>query len=163
MDLIKHVTQWVNGEILQGRIGFGIGILIAMSFLYFANFQESFYKGMILPFVVLQLVLLGYSGFQMIMRPKHIGKVEQSLTENPKKALNTEFEKSQNDDNVYSKLRLVWAGLFVVSLILFFISTTGFYKGMSLGFAAFFIVAYTFDTFLHLRLKTYLSALQALN
>jgi len=160
MDLIKHTTQWVNGEVLQGRIGFGIGIVIAILFFYFANFQHSFYKGMIVPFVLLQLVLLGYSSSQMVMRPKHIGKVEQYLMVSREKAIHAEFEKSQKDDKVYSKLRLVWAGLFVVSLILFFLMANDYFKGMSLGFVMFFIVAYTFDTLLHLRLKTYLSALQ---
>lgn len=162
MDLIKHTTQWVNGEILQGRIGFGIGMLIAVAFLYFANFQQSFYKGMILPFVILQLVLLGYSSFQMVIRPKHIGKVEHSLAISPEKALSAEFEKSQKDLKAYSTLRPIWAGLFVISIILFLVLPNNFFIGMSLGFAVFFIVAYTFDTLLHLRLKTYFSALEAL-
>ena len=162
MDIIKHTTQWVNGEVLQGRIGLGIGIVIAISFFYFANFQHSFYKGMIVPFILLQLVLLGYSSFQMVMRPKHIEKVEQYLTVSREKAIHAEFEKSQKEDKVYSKLRLVWAGLFVVSLILFFLVANDYFKGMSFGFVVFFIVAYTFDTLLHLRLKTYLSALQNL-
>ena len=162
MELIKHTAQWVNGEVLQGKIGLGTGIVIAILFFYFANFQQSFYKGMIVPFILLQMVLLGYSSLQMVMRPKHIGKVEQYLTVSREKAKQAEFEKSQKDDKLYSKLRLVWVGLFVVSLILFFLLVNDYFKGMSLGFAVFFIVAYTFDTLLHLRLKTYLSALQNL-
>jgi len=162
MDLIKHTAQWVNGEVLQGKIGLGTCIVIAILFFYFANFQQSFYKGMIVPFILLQMVLLGYSSLQMVMRPKHIGKVEQYLTVSREKAKQAEFEKSQKDDKLYSKLRLVWVGLFVVSLILFFLLVNDYFKGMSLGFAMFFIVAYTFDTLLHLRLKTYLSALQNL-
>jgi uncharacterized membrane protein YhaH (DUF805 family) len=163
MDLIKHTTQWVNGEVLQGRIGFGIGILIAILFLYFANFQQSFYKGMILPFIILQLILLGYSSSLMVMRPKHIEKVAQSLTISKEKARSEELEKSQKEDKVFSILRPIWAVLFVVSLILFFVLANDFYRGMSLGFVAFFMVAFTFDTLLHLRLKTYLLALQAFN
>jgi len=162
MDIIKHTSQWVNGEVLQGRIGLGTGIVIAILFFYFANFQQSFYKGMIVPFILLQLVLLGYSSFQMVMRPNHIKKVEQYLTVSREKAIHAEFEKSQKDDKMYSKLRLVWVGLFVVSLILFFLLANDYFKGMSLGFVVFFIVAYTFDTLLHLRLKTYLLALQNL-
>ena len=113
MDLIKHTAQWVNGEVLQGKIGLCTGIIIAISFFYFANFQYSFYKGMIIPFILLQVVLLGYSSFQMVMRPKHIEKVEQYFTVSREKAIHAEFEKSQKEDKVYSKLRLVWAGLFV--------------------------------------------------
>lgn len=163
MDLITHTTQWAKGEIIQGRIGFGIGILIAIAFLYFANFQQSFYKGMILPFVILQLILLGYSSYQMVMRPKHMVIVEHSLSVSSQNTINAELEKSQKEDKVFSTLRPIWAVLFVVSLILFFILANKFFKGMSLGFVVFFIVAYTYDTLLHLRLKIYLSALQDLN
>ena len=163
MDLLKHTIRWVNGEVLQGSIGLGIGILIAIVFLYSVNFQQSFYKGMILPFVLVQFLLLGYSSFQILMRPKHIAKVEQSLSENPQRTLKTELEKSLKDDSVYSKIRVFWAVLFVLSVILFFALANDFFKGMSLGFAAFFIVVYTFDTLLHLRLKTYLSAIQNIN
>jgi uncharacterized protein YacL len=120
MDFIQHTSQWVKGEILQGRIGFSIGILLAIAFLYFANFQQSFYKGMILPFIILQLILLGYSSYQMVMRPKHTATVEKLIIVSKAKALSAELEKSQKDDKVYSKLRPIWGGLFVVSLVLFF-------------------------------------------
>jgi hypothetical protein len=162
MDFIQHTSQWVKGEILQGRIGFSIGILLAIAFLYFANFQQSFYKGMILPFIILQLILLGYSSYQMVMRPKHTATVEKLIIVSKAKALSAELEKSQKDDKVYSKLRPIWGGLFVVSLVLFFALSNDLFKGMSLGFVIFFIVAYIFDTVLHFRLKAYLSALQEL-
>ncbi len=160
MELINYTTQWVKGEVLQGRIGFGIGILIAIAFLYFANFQQSFSKGMIVPFVILQAVLLGYSGFQMTMRPKHIGKVSQEIHVNAANAAQMELGKSKKDDKVYSIIKIVWASLFVVSLILFFVLKNEFGKGMSLGFAIFFVVAFIFDSMLHNRLKTYLNALE---
>lgn len=150
----------VNGEILQGRIGFGIGILIAIAFFYFSNFQQFFYKGMILPFVILQLILLGYSSYQMVMRPKHLVKIEQSISVNLQNTIKSELEKTQKENKVFNILRPIWAVLFAVSLILVFILVDEFFKGMSLGFMMFFIVAYTYDTLLHSRLKTYLSALQ---
>jgi hypothetical protein len=163
MELINHTIQWVKGEVLQGRIGFAAGILIALAFLYFADFEQSFYKGMILPMIILQLVLLGYSGFQMIMRPKHIEKVSQEIQLNPATVVNMELDKSKKDDRIFSIIRIVWAGLFVVSLILFFIFKSEFFKGMGLGFVVFFGIAFIFDSFLHYRLKTYLTALQQLS
>ena len=163
MELINHTTQWVKGEVLQGRIGFGAGILIVLTFLYFADFEQSFYKGMILPMAILQLVLLGYSGFQMVMRPKHIEKVSQEIQLNPANAVSMELEKSQKDDKIFSIIRIVWPALFVVSLILFFILKSEFFKGMGLGFVVFFGIAFIFDSFLHYRLKTYLTALQQLS
>lgn len=160
MEIIQHTTQWVKGEVLQGRLVFGLGILSVIAFLYFANLQQSFYKGMIVPFILLQLVLLGYGGFQITMRPKHIEKVAQGMQSQPIETRQNEIEKAQNDDKVYSKLKPIWAVLFVVSLILFIVIKIEFWKGMSLGFMIWFIAAFVFDTFLHQRLKIYLTALQ---
>jgi hypothetical protein len=160
MDFIHHTIQWVKGEVLQGRIMLGIGILSIVGFLYFANFQQSFYKGMILPFVLLLLVLLGYGGFQVFMRPKHIEKVQQEIQINPENAHKIEFEKAQKDDKAYARLKPIWAVLFIVSLVLFFVLKNEFGKGMSFGFVIWFLVAFIFDSFLHHRLKIYLTALQ---
>ncbi len=162
MNLIEHTTQWVKGEVLQGRIGFSLSILALICFLYFVNLQETFYKGIVLPFSLLLLVIMGYSSFQMIMRPKHIEKVQQELIINPEKAVQTELIKVQKDDAFFSKLKMVWAVLFVVSGILFFSLNNEFWKGVSLGFVGLFLVAYIFDSFLHHRLQTYLFALQKL-
>ena len=159
MEIIEHATTWVKGEVLQGKIGLSAAILMAIAFLYFANFQQSFYKGMIIPFIILQLVLLGYSSYQLIIRPKHIAKLEQIQAQNPQSALEMELTKSQKDDEIFSKIRIVWASLLLLSLLGAFLFNNSFYKGMSVGFVIFFIVAYLFDTFLHLRLKTYLTAL----
>ena len=117
---------------------------------------------MILPFVLLQLVLLGYGGFQMMMRPKHIEKVSIGMQNQPKETLKNEKEKAQNDDKVYAKLKPIWAVLFVVSLVLFFVLKNDFWRGMSFGFMIWFSVAFIFDTFLHQRLKIYLSSLEQL-
>lgn len=162
MHPITATTQWVKGEVLQGRIMFGLAILMIFSFFYFTDIQESFYRGMAWPFALLMLFLLGYGGFQMTMRPKHIEKVAQEVHSNPKVALKTELDKAQKDDLIYSRLKVIWVVLFFVSAILYFVMKLDFWKGMSLGFAGFFLAAFIIDTFLHHRLKTYLEALQKL-
>lgn len=44
MDLIKHTTQWVEGEILQGRIGLVIGVLIGILFFTLSIFNKHLTK-----------------------------------------------------------------------------------------------------------------------
>lgn len=162
MEIIQYTTQWVKGEVTQGKIMATIGILTIIAFLYFANFQQSFYKGMILPFVLLQLVLLGYGSFQIFKRPQYIEKVRQEMQTQPAETIQKELQKAQNDSKVYAKLKPSWAILFVVSLVLFFVFTNEFWRGMSFGFVIWFGAAFVFDTFLHQRLNVYLSSLEKL-
>ena len=160
MDIINHTSQWVEGEVIQGRIMLGAGILAIIALFYFIDFQQLFYKGMILPFILLQLVLLGYGGFQIYMRPEHFKEIQQSIKINSQNALKAEIEKVQNDDKVYSWLRTLWAALFIVSLFLFLFFKNDFAREMSFGFAIWFLAAFICDSFLHHRLKCYLSQLQ---
>jgi hypothetical protein len=162
MEIIQYTTQWVKGEVIQGGIAVGLAIVSIISFFYFTDFQQSFYKGMILPIVLIQLVLLGYGGFQMTMRPKHIEKVSIGIQNQPIETLKNEIEKAKKDDKAYSRLKPIWAALFVLSLILFFVLKNDFWRGMSFGFVIWFCVAFIFDTFLHQRLKVYLSSLEQL-
>lgn len=162
MDIITYTEQWIKGEVLQGKIMFAIGIVVLALFLYVANFQDAFYKGMILPVGLLLLVLLGYGGFQITMRPKHINNVTTLSETNPKLALGQELEKAKKDDKSYSLLKPIWIVLFIASSILFFVISSSFWKGMSFGFALWFLTAFVFDMFLHHRLKVYLDALLSL-
>lgn len=162
MELIQHTTLWVKGEVTQGRIGVGLAVLSIFLFFYFASFQQTFYKGMIFPIVLIQLVLLGYGGFQLVKRPSHIDKVAQGVQLQPDETLKKELLKSQNDDRVYSKLIPTWAALLGVSLILFFVLKSDFWRGMSFGFVIWFSVAFVFDNFLHQRLRVYLFSLEQL-
>ncbi|MFZ6665705.1 hypothetical protein [Peijinzhouia sedimentorum] len=162
MEVIELTTRWVKGEVLQGKIGLVIGFLIGIAFLNFADFQHPFYKGMIIPFVILEIVLLGYSSYQLVMRPKYIVKVEQVYIQRPQSALEMQLKKSRKDDLVYRMIRILWVSLLLGSLLFAFLLNHPLYKGMSIGFAGFFFVAYFFDTILHLRLKIYLKTLQQL-
>lgn len=162
MEIIQHTTQWVKGEVMQGRIAVVLAIISFIAFLYFANFQQSFFKGMILPIVLIQMVLLGYGGFQLVKRPPHRDKVILEAQIQPNELLKKELLKAQNDDKVYSILIPIWAILFFVSLILFFVLKNDFWRGMSVGFIIWFLVAFIFDNFLHQRLKVYLSSLEQL-
>lgn len=163
MHTVHHVTQWVKGEVMQGRIMFSLGILSLIAFFYIANLHHAFFKGLIVPVLLLQIILLGYGGFQLFKRPSYIEKVRIENQLNPSNAHRIELEKAQKDDKIYGILKPIWALLFVVSMVLFVVLKEDFAKGMSIGFALWFVTAFVCDWFLHHRLKTFLAALQQLN
>jgi hypothetical protein len=162
MDIITHVTQWVNGEVLQGKITIGLSILFTIAFLYFSDLQQSFYKGLAIPIILFQLVLLGYGAYQVTQRPTHIEKVSQGLRTQPQETLKAELTKAQKDDKTYSMVKIVWIAMVIILGALFFVINSDFWKGSSLGFALFFIGMFIFDGFLHQRLKTYLLAIESI-
>ncbi len=163
MDILTHTTQWVNGEVLQGKITIALSIIFTITFLYFSNFHHSFYKGLAIPFFLFQLVLLGYGVFQVSQRPAHIEKVSQGMATAPQETLKAELTKAQKDNKAYSTVKIIWVVMIVILGAIYFMIKSDFWKGISLGFALFFAGMFIFDGFLHHRLKTYLSALESLH
>ncbi len=163
MEIITHTTQWVNGEVLQGKITIALSIIFAIALLYFFNLQQSFQKGMIIHISLYLLVLLGYGLFQVTQRPAHIETVSQGMQTNPQETIRAELEKAQKDSKTYATVKMVWVVMIVVLAILFFMIKNDFWKGLTLGSILFFAGMFIFDSFLHQRLKPYLSALESLN
>jgi beta-lactamase regulating signal transducer with metallopeptidase domain len=162
MDIITHTTQWVNGEVVQGKITIALSIVIAVVLFYFLNFQQAFHKGLMIPISLYLLVLLGYGAFQVTQRPRHIETVSQGLKNNPKETITAEWEKAQKDNKTYATVKIIWVVMIVILGILFFVLKAELWKGISLGFIIFFIGMFIFDGFLHHRLKSYLSALKTI-
>lgn len=160
MDVITHTAQWVNGEVLQGKITIALSIILALALFYFLNFQQSFHKGLMIPVSLYLLVLLGYGMFQVMQRPAHIEIVKQGMQSNPQGTITSELEKAQKDYKAYSTVKVVWVVMIVLLGLLLFVIKNDFWKGISIGFIIFFIGMFVFDSFLHHRLKPYLSALE---
>ncbi|MCC5916480.1 MAG: hypothetical protein JJU02_04045 [Cryomorphaceae bacterium] len=163
MDIITHTTQWVNGEVLQGKITIALSILFAITLFYFLNFQQSFQKGLMIPISLYILVLLGYALYQVTQRPAHIETVRQGMQINPKETITAELKKAQKDNKAYSTVKVVWVAMIVIFGILCFVIKNDFWKGIAIGSILFFVGMFIFDGFLHQRLKPYLSALETIN
>jgi hypothetical protein len=163
MEIITHTTQWVNGEVLQGKITIPLSIISAIALLYFLNLQQSFHKGLMIPISLYLLVLLGYGLFQITQRPAHLETVTQGMQLNPDETISAELEKARKDSKAYSTVKVVWVVMIVILGILFFVLKNDFWKGITIGSILFFVGMFIFDSFLHHRLKPYLSALETIN
>jgi hypothetical protein len=147
MDIITHTTQWVHGEVLHGKITIVLSIIFAIALVYFLNFQQFFHKGLMIPFALYLMVLLGYGLFQVTQRPAHIETVSQGMQLNSKETIATELEKAQKDHKTYSIVKVVWVAMIVILGLLFFIIKPDFWKGISMGFIFFFVGMLIFDGF----------------
>ncbi len=160
MDLIQHTQNWVKGEVFQGKIMLAIGFVLLLAFIGILKGDQAILKGMIIPLGLMVLIQLGYGGMQVFYRPTHIGKVEKLIQENPQAALDKELAKAQNDDRVYTMAKRVWPILILLSIVLFFVFSSDYLKGLSVGLMALFMSILILDLVLHYRLETYLRALE---
>lgn len=162
MELLELTTNWVKGEVLQGKIMLTIGILLLIGGIYILRSDHEILRGTLIPLGLSVLALIGYGGFQTLGRPAHIPKVTELHAENPQQAIVQEYEKATNDDRVYSTLKIVWPILIVVSVILYFVFSSEYLKGLSIGLMGLFLTILLLDTTLHYRLSFYLEGLSKL-
>ncbi|MCP4521393.1 MAG: hypothetical protein GY827_06840 [Cytophagales bacterium] len=155
MDFIKYTTEWVKGEVFQGKIMIGIGILLLVGAIAIFKSEHEVLRGTLIPLGLIIIALLGYGGFQIAGRPAHIDKVNTIYQQNPKEAIEQEYNKAMKDNKAYSTLKPVWAGLIILSVILYFIFSSYYFKGLAIGGVALFLSLLILDTTLHYRLQGY--------
>ena len=162
MNLIEHTTNWVTGEVAQGKIMLVLGILVLISAIAIFRSDHVFLRGSLRPLGLVVLVLCGYGGFQVFARPPHIKVVAEIAAHDPIAAKEKELTKSKNDDRIYGMAKKVWAALLIISALAFFFIKSEYYQGLTAGFMVLLVTMMFLDATLHHRLKIYLEALNQL-
>ena len=162
MELIDYTNNWVRGEVFQGKVMIGLGILILVAGISIFRSDHEFLRGMLIPLGLILLILIGYGGMQVVVRPNHVEKVQTLMEQSEEKAIDQEYQKAVKDNKAYSTLKPVWAVLIVVSVVLYFIFSTLYLKGLSIGIMGLFMTLLTLDSILQYRLDIYFTALKEL-
>jgi len=159
MELIQYTSEWVKGEVNQGKIMLILGVvLLIISFFIFKNTNEIL-RGMLIPFGLILLMFFGYGGYQIFSSPNKLTKVTESYKENAKDTIQNEYEYAQKGDKTFSLLKPIWALLIVAAVALYFIVSKDYFKGLAIGLIALFLTILIVDSILHYRLKTYLKGI----
>ena len=163
MELLEHTKLWVNGEVFQGKIMMGIGIVVLLAWIAIFRSEHTILNGTLIPMALMLVVFLGYGGMQVIVRPNHTAKLQEITTQKGvEEALKHETEYLKRGDKAYSTLKPIWAALIILSVVLYFVVKTDYLKGLSIGLMALFLTLVVLDTTLQYRLSKYLSSLQSL-
>jgi ascorbate-specific PTS system EIIC-type component UlaA len=162
MELIKHTSNWVSGEVFQGKIMLVLGVIICVGALFILRNNNEILKGMLIPMALIILILIGYGSMQVIVRPKHVDIVSETHKNNPIQALEAELNKANKDDKSYSMAPYFWFVGIAIAAIVFFLSSQYYYKGLGLGLIGLFLTMLILDATLHHRLVIYLRALKTL-
>jgi hypothetical protein len=162
MNLLEHTSNWVKGEVTQGKIMVPIALILLFAVVTIWKSDQDFLRSMVIPLSLVVLAIGGYGGFQIFGRPGHVGKVQEVYDRSQQEALQMEYDKAVKDDKTYSRLKPIWAGLIIVCMILYFVFREESQQGFIIGLAVMFLSVLLLDTTLHHRLKIYLAELQNL-
>ena len=163
MDLIQYTSIWAKGDLFQGRIMLGVGILLLIAAVTVLTNSHTLLKGTLIPMGLAVLILVVYGGFLAFSRSGHLEKTSNAYAENQQQAIQQEYNKAIADNKNYTMLKPIWVGLIIISAILFFVFRTDYLKGLSLGLIGLFLIALIVDSLLQYRLKPYLEILNQLN
>ena len=163
MDIVEQVNLWAKGDALQGKIMFGLGIVVAICLIGIFKADNSILKGMIIPLSLLLLANLGYGVFLAGTRVNHAIMVTQNYEGNPQEVISKELVKAERDNKNYSAAKPIWAVLILLSLGMYFFIDREYYKGLSIGIMVLCVALIIIDTMLHHRLKPYLETLRELS
>lgn len=161
MNFSKQIKNWIDGDVLQGKIMITVGLLLGLAIWFIVNSADASIQGMLYPFVLLLIANLGYGTFLLFSRPHQLKSSQALYAQNPQQAIQKELEKVEKDDKVYAMLKPIWIGLLIVAILLWFVFSEPYWKGLSLGVVIMSIGGFFIDFFLHRRLTPYLSFLKS--
>jgi hypothetical protein len=161
MDFVQQLHAWIAGETAQGRIMVVAGILLSIAAVLILRSENVLLRGLLVPLALLVAMNLGY-GYVLVSRPATSLKVEAAYRQSQTQTVERELNKARKDERYYKSARPVWALLTAVSVLLFFVFSGNYCRGLSMGLTAMFFGALLIDSFLHNRLLAYIDALQHL-
>ncbi len=162
MELIKYTTEWVRGEVFQGKIMILAGALLLLAGISIFKGNNELMRGMLIPLGIMVLILIGYGIMQNTVRPNHLRSVTERVKDDPKQVLEQELNKSRKDHRTYSAVQVVWPLCIVVIIGLYFFVSQPYYKGLTIGLIGLFLFLLILDSTLHDRLEIYLKGLESL-
>jgi len=161
MDFIQQLQIWVKGDVIQGRVMVGTAIILLLPILITAiRSNHTLLQGMLIPVALLLAMNLAYGGYLLLSKPAALVRMETRFREAPEETINDAFVKARTEDKSYGLSKSAWAVLMVISLVLYFLFTKNYYKGLALGLIGMFFSMLIIDAFLHDRVKQYLAQVQ---
>lgn len=142
-------------------IGIAVVILLPLAFFLFKS-NLALQKGMAIPVCLLLALNIAYGSYVLYSKPTLLLQTETKFYSNPEQTLDSELQKAKSNDKSYLTAKFVWGLCTIMGIVLYFVSSKDYYKGLSIGFAGLFFGFLLIDSFFHQRLTIFMKTLQAL-
>lgn len=162
MDFIQQLQLWEKGELLQGKIMIGLGVIFLIGLIAIFRSQNEFLRGSLIPLGILLVILIGYGGYILYSRPVHVQQSIALYETSKDEAIVKEIEKHTNDNKAGKMLiKYIYPSLIIISAVLLLFISNVYYKGMVIGFILLFASTYIIDNGFVSRSKTVLKFIES--
>lgn len=164
MNLLQQMQLWTKGDVLQGRWMIGIALVIFLpSILLFFKNNNPILHGMWIPLFLLLLMNIGYGSYLVLSKPKSLKETKIQYKKNPIQTVEIVLGNMKQADKSYRITKLLWATFMAISVLLYFVFTKNYFKGLTLGLMIMFFGMLVIDTMLHQRVKQAMETINHIN
>lgn len=164
MNLLQQMQLWTKGDELQGRwmIGIALVVLLPSILLVFKN-NNPILHGMWIPLFLLLLMNIGYGSYLVLSKPKSLKETKIQYEKNPTQTVEIVLGNMKQADKSYRITKFLWATFMAISVLLYFVFTKNYFKGLTLGLMIMFFGMLVIDTMLHQRVKQTMETINHIN
>lgn len=148
MDTIVYTQNWLNTDVIQGKImmGFGITLVAVIIIIFFSN--NLLIKGTLIPLVLLALMFLIYSSNLIITKPKKLSVYTTAFVNNEEEFKTSEQVRVKKLADTYLWNKIIWLTIMIIGGLLCIVLDNNYLKGLGLGLIFFGASSFVADTFL---------------
>ncbi|HRH69147.1 MAG TPA: hypothetical protein PLB89_06555 [Flavobacteriales bacterium] len=161
MDFLSQLQEYYKGERL-GAIWFavvGVVLLLLSLFIWKQSPPVSMGRGLLIP--LLCVGLGGTIAGPLLLRTNNdrLVRLPQEYSLDPQAFIEKETVRLEQVGRWWLPLKLIWTVLIIVGLVLAFMGTTPYWKGLGLGLLLIGALGHVVDGFAHERANIYLDHL----
>lgn len=161
MDIFQHTTDWIKGELFEGKLVLLFGILTCFSAIIFYKIGTTpNAKAMLWPLLVTGFMFIGIGGGMLYSNPKRLNEFPKVYKENPKAFVKSEKERVQAFTKWYPTTRYVFAVLGILGIVLFLFWDKPIGRAIGISLLLMTIATYVVDHFSEERAHTYYQELK---
>lgn len=133
MEFLQSFQSWVKGELLQAKFMLFFGIIMLICLIFILRSNDQFIRGLTIPLGLTIIALIGYGGFIIPDRNKRLSIIETELNkELPPKIIKEKRKIEEGIATCKTTIR-IWSAIAVSGIILFFLFSNSYYKGIAIG------------------------------
>lgn len=156
MEFLEHAVAWCKGEIFEGRLILLFGIIVLVSAFLFSKVGETpSAKAMLYPLLVVGILFVGIGGIMSYSNPKRIVEFETAYAENPKAFIQSEKERVEGFQYMYTVTLVIATLSFTFAMFVFWFSNSPTLKAVAIAVAIFGISGLVIDYFSEERAAIY--------
>lgn len=156
MDFIEHAIAWCKGEIFEGRIILISGIVVViLAFLFYKLGTTLNAKALLYPLLVVGFLFVGIGVTMPYTNSKRITKFQKAYNENPKAFIQSEKERVEGFQYMYTMTLIIAAVSFAFAALVFWFSQSPLLKAIAISVALFGISGLVIDHFSEERAEIY--------